>query len=360
MLAENKLRVIGLMSGTSLDGLDICFVEFGKYQERYVFNLLATETVSYSTNWENRLKGAMQLTEAELSQLDIEYGILLANCVNEFIKRFELQGKVELIASHGHTVYHQPQKGITLQIGSGKEVQRITGINVINDFRILDVKLGGQGAPLVPVGDHYLFSEYDACLNLGGFSNISYVEAGERIAFDISPCNLPINFLTKKFFDRAFDQNGELAGRGNPIPDLINKLNALPYYLTPRPKSLGAEWLNTAFMPIVEEFLEFPPEDLIHSVTSHVGLMIGGTIEGSGLKRVLTTGGGAYNRFLTDKIRERSKAEIIVPSGEIIEFKEALIFAFLGYLNVNNSINTFKSVTGARENSMGGIRHFSH
>ncbi|MBK6524136.1 MAG: anhydro-N-acetylmuramic acid kinase [Crocinitomicaceae bacterium] len=359
-MADQKWTgVIGLMSGTSLDGLDICYVEFAFINNTYEFRNLKAKTIAYSETWKHDLKNAFYLSPPDLEIFDSVFGKFLAQNTLDFISENVLQNKVELIASHGHTVFHQPNNKITVQIGSGKELNELTGIKVINDFRIKDVLLGGQGAPLVPVGDLHLFSKYQACLNLGGFSNISFDQNQKRIAFDISPCNLPINQLCKKYFNLEFDRNGDIARSGTLIESLFNELNAIPYYSQSPPKSLGFEWLTEKFMPIVDGYADHKPEALIRTITDHVGFQINEALKNNKIKEVLVTGGGAYNQYLINYLK-KGEAQIVIPPAEIVEFKEALIFAFLGYLNLNNSINTLKSVTGASEDSIGGVRHFGH
>ena len=350
--------VIGLMSGTSLDGLDLCYVEFAKNGNDFTFRNLLTKAKPYDKFWRDKLKGSFYLSAEQLQELDSDFGKFLAEQVNLFIDENKLQTKVQLVASHGHTVFHQPQKGITVQIGSGKIIHELTKLNVINDFRILDVQLGGQGAPLVPVGDHYLFHEYAACLNLGGFSNISFEKSKQRIAFDISPCNLPINLFVAKYFDKEFDEDGKLAESGQIIQELLNQLNSISFYKQPYPKSLGFEWLTSQFLPIVEKYTNSKPIDILRTFVEHIAIQISNVLNNHGISNVLLTGGGAYNAFLVSRIEALTKSKIIVPEKNIIEFKEALVFAFLGYLNIKNTINTFKSVTGAKEDSIGGKRHF--
>lgn len=359
MTEKSWIGVIGLMSGTSLDGLDICYVEFSKSDNKYQFRNLIAKTQPYSALWKSNLTGAFYLQPNELAHLDLEFGKYLAESTNRFVAENYLNKKVELIASHGHTIFHQPQNKITVQIGSGIELHKITGFKVVNDFRIKDVLLGGQGAPLVPVGDHYLFSDYQACLNLGGFSNISFTSNGKRIAFDISPCNLPINQICKQHFNCEFDHNGDIAKSGNLIPELFSDLNGLQFYSQNPPKSLGFEWLTQSFMPVVNKYNQFKPADLITTITTHIANQITEVLKNNQINEVLVTGGGAYNTFLINLLKVGG-TKITLPSSEIIEFKEALIFAFLGYLNLNDSINTFKSVTGASEDSMSGVRHFGH
>ena len=352
--------VIGLMSGTSLDGLDCCYVEFTHANDRYLFRNLQTRSIPYTAEWRGRLQGAFYLEKQDLLTFDADYGHFLAAEVKAFIHDFQLEGKVNLIASHGHTVFHQPGKGITVQIGSGEVINGETGINVISDFRITDVELGGQGAPLVPVGDHYLFYEYAACLNLGGFSNISFVKNAGRIAFDISPCNLPLNIVMVDYFGKEYDSNGDQASLGHINEKLLKELNALAFYAEDHPKSLGFEWLKKSFLPIVDKSGEEDPKNLLRTITEHIAVQIARVINANALPEVFITGGGAYNSFLVDRIKSMTGARIIIPGSQLIEFKEALVFAFLGYLNLKDTINTFKSVTGASRDSIGGKRHFSH
>jgi anhydro-N-acetylmuramic acid kinase len=354
---RNCMGVIGLMSGTSLDGLDICYAEFSKDLNGYQYRNLIAKTLPYQDEFKSRLKDAFFLNQQELQDLSKFYGQFLGKEVKRFIEANQLNGKAELIASHGHTIFHQPEKKITVQIGCGNEIYKATQIKTITNFRITDVLLGGQGAPLVPVGDHYLFSDYEACLNLGGISNISFISEGERIAFDISPCNLPINYLAKKYLNLDFDHSGQLASRGNVIPELSEKLNDLPFYKAAPPKSLGLEWLIQEFYPILEAAKEHNSADLIRTVTDHIAFQINQVLEKFKIKNVLVTGGGAYNTHLINQL-QNGPSKIILPPSEIIEFKEALIFGFLGYLNFNDSINTFKSVTGALKDSTGGERFF--
>ncbi|MBK7130581.1 MAG: anhydro-N-acetylmuramic acid kinase [Crocinitomicaceae bacterium] len=352
------MGVIGLMSGTSMDGLDCCYAEFSRANGQFYFSNMIAHTYTYDEDQKKFLRAAFHKNSEQLKQTDQQFGYYLAEKVKHFIQQHHLENKVSLIASHGHTIFHEPAKGVTVQIGNGSIMNQLTGIRVINDFRIKDVQLGGQGAPLVPVGDQYLFAQYPACLNLGGFSNISLIHQGQRVAFDISPCNLPLNIVCEKYLNVPYDHAGSIAAGGKCYDPLLQKLNTIPYYQQQAPKSLGYEWLTHEFMPVVEEF-PLPIEDLLSTLCQHIGHQIVRVLDENQLKEVLVTGGGAYNTHLIN-ILKKSACKITLPDTAIIDFKEALIFAFLGFLNFHDSINTFKSVTGAKEDSMGGIRHFSH
>lgn len=348
-----QIGVIGLMSGTSLDGLDICFVRFTR-QKNWQYDQIITETIPYSMEWRNKLNHAIQLSPHELESLDRDFGQFLAEKTNAFIEKHQLGNKVDLIASHGHTVHHRPEAGVTVQIGNGKVLADLTGKKVVFDFRTKDVALGGQGAPLVPVGDAYLFGQYDACLNLGGISNISYHKAGNRIAFDIAPCNLPLNKLMREHFEQTYDFNGEKAKKGQVIPTLHAALNQLDYYQKSPPKSLAVEWLNSQFYPLINEFSDAKTEDLLATIVAHETDQIATVFKKEQVQEVLITGGGAYNTYFIDQLKGKTATKIIIPPDELVGFKEALIFGLLGVLKLLEEINTFCSVTGARQDSIGG------
>lgn len=344
-----KALAIGLMSGTSLDGLDICLAEFEKH-DHWTFQILKAETLPYSEEWEKKLRESIHLSAEDLLALHSDYGFYLGRQVRAFINQHQLEN-IHLIASHGHTVFHQPKKNFTLQIGDGRAIKLEAGIPVIYDFRSQDVLMNGNGAPLVPIGDELLFSEYSACLNLGGFSNISLQYGGKRIAFDIAPVNIVLNYLAQKL-DKTFDENGELAQKGEINTDLLNKLNALGYYQQPHPKSLGIEWCNEHIFPALENT---DPIDALATFTEHAAQKIADVINEYPVKDILITGGGAYNLFLIEKIRSKTTAAVIIPQKEIINYKEALIFAFMGVLRMNNEINVLSSATGSTSDHSSGM-----
>ncbi len=348
-LINNRMRIIGCMSGTSLDGMDLAFCQFSEQEGIVVFEIIKAKTYSYSSTWKKRLKSSMRLSALELLILDKDFGELTAELICEFIEEFRLKD-IDYIASHGHTVFHQPEQQLTLQIGNGISIAEGTNISVINDFRSLDVALGGQGAPLVPVGDRQLFSDYDYCLNLGGFSNVSFEKNGQRIAYDIAPANLVFNFFAEKL-GVEFDENGSLGEKGELDYDLLRRLNRIAFYEQSYPKSLGKEWLDAEFLPIISS--QMKNADILRTLYEHVAIQVA-TVLVKENSKTLITGGGAFNGFLIKLIREKSHSEIIIPNNEIIDFKEALIFDFLGYLRIKNRVNVLKSVTGAFRDSCSG------
>ena len=340
---------IGLMSGTSLDGLDICYAKFQNITN-WEFEILKTETIPYSPEWKNRLRNAIQLSAEDLLALDKEYGFYLGEKTQEFISKNNITD-LDFIASHGHTVFHQPQRKFTLQIGDGRAIKLTTKKPVIYDFRSQDVLMGGNGAPLVPIGDELLFSQYDACLNLGGFSNISLQKNHQRIAFDISPVNVVLNYFAEKL-GKNYDENGDFARNGAINFKILEELNTLTFYQKPAPKSLGVEFVNSEIFPLLKDEI---PENIIATFTEHIAEQIAKVFNDNQLKTVLVTGGGTFNTYLLEKIREKSQTELIVPDENIINFKEALIFAFMGVLRLRNEVNVLCSATGSSENHCSGI-----
>ena len=340
---------IGLMSGTSLDGLDICYAQFQNITN-WEFEILKTETIPYSPEWKNRLQNAIQLSAEDLLALDKEYGFYLGEKTQEFISKNNITD-LDFIASHGHTVFHQPQRKFTLQIGDGRAIKLTTKKPVIYDFRSQDVLMGGNGAPLVPIGDELLFSQYDACLNLGGFSNISLQKNHQRIAFDISPVNVVLNYFAEKL-GKNYDENGDFARNGAINFKILEQLNALSFYQKSAPKSLGVEFVNSEVFPLLKDEI---PENIIATFTEHIAEQIAKVFNDNQLKTVLVTGGGTFNTYLLEKIREKSQTELIVPDENIINFKEALIFAFMGVLRLRNEVNVLCSATGSSENHCSGI-----
>ena len=337
------------MSGTSLDGLDICYAKFQNITN-WEFEILKTETIPYSPEWKNRLQNAILLSAEDLLALDKEYGFYLGEKTQEFISKNNIVD-LDFIASHGHTVFHQPERKFTLQIGDGRALKLITQKPIIYDFRSQDVLMGGNGAPLVPIGDELLFSQYDACLNLGGFSNISLQKNHQRIAFDISPVNVVLNYFAEKL-GKNYDENGDFARNGDINFKILEQLNALTFYQKSAPKSLGVEFVNSVVFPLLKDET---PENIIATFTEHIAEQIAKVFNDNQLKTVLVTGGGTFNTYLLEKIREKSYTELIVPNENIINFKEALIFAFMGVLRLRNEVNVLCSATGSSENHSSGI-----
>jgi len=336
------------MSGTSLDGIDLAYIKMhaSSYKD---FEILKAETISYSKEWKTKLQEAVVYSNDELKLLDITYGNLLGEVLNGFLEKNAIDN-IDFIASHGHTILHQPENGITLQIGNGQVIANNTQQKVVCDFRTQDVELGGQGAPLVPIGDRLLFTDYDYCLNLGGFANISYDENKQRIAFDICPVNIVLNHYTRKI-GLEYDDEGKIASEGKINVELLRRLNELPFYQELPPKSLGLEWVQSTIFPLIDkEGSDIPT--ILRTFVEHVAMQIGNVVKNDAT--ILVTGGGAFNTFLMKRIEFFAQTKIKQVTTELIDYKEALIFALLGVLKVQNKVNCLQSVTGAKKDHSSG------
>lgn len=341
---------IGLMSGTSLDGVDLVYVSLTSGRG-YSYEIMHAKTYSYSEYWEKTLRLAFTKSREELAILDKQYGAFLANVILEFKSEKNIQ-KIDFIASHGHTIFHNPAENYTLQIGCGKEISRRTNTPVVYDFRSQDVALGGQGAPLVPIGDELLFSEYDCCLNLGGFANVSFEDNGERKAFDICPVNTVLNHYTRKI-GQLYDDKGKLAASGVVNTALLHTLNTDLFFTLAPPKSLGYEFVVSQVLPKIDA-QEGKIENILRTYVEHIAQKIAEVIQKTRASDVLITGGGVYNDFLINRIQQISKISIKRGDQELIEYKEALIFSLLGLLKLEKKVNCLKSVTGAKKDHSSG------
>ncbi len=352
-------RAIGLMSGSSLDGLDITFAEFEEVRGQWSFNIKNAETIDFTDEWKNRLAYATELSAYEYVQLDNDFGRFIGEQVNIFIEKNNLQHQVQIIASHGHTVFHAPEKYITAQIGNAAQIAALTSINVVSDLRSLDVALGGQGAPIVPLGEKALFKDYAYFVNIGGIANLSVKDENEIFTtFDVCVANQVLNYFAKQK-GMSFDQDGALAASGNINTALLTQLNALDYYKTNAPKSLSNYYLGDKILPVIHN-TDISIEDILRTYAEHIALQIGYAISaqgGAAVKQLLITGGGALNTFLIQRIKTILSAyniEVVLPDENIIKFKEALIMAFLGIIRWREENTVLPEATGASRPSIGG------
>lgn len=347
-MIKNEYNVIGVMSGTSLDGIDLVYTKL-IYNTTWSFEIIYAETISYSKKWFDVLKHLVAYSITDLKDIDTDYTTHIAHIIKAFITKNGIQ-HVDAVCSHGHTALHRPDHSLTYQIGNLPLLADILNVTVVCDFRVQDVEYGGQGAPLVPIGDKLLFSQYDYCLNLGGFANISYQEANERIAYDICPVNIVLNKYAQKL-GYKYDDGGKIAAAGTNILALGKALNALSFYNEKPPKSLGLEWVNQNVFPLLETS-KSREEDILKTFSNHIAKQIARFIKTD--SKVLVTGGGAYNEYIISQIKLNKNIEVILPSKKVIEFKEALIFAFLGVLKLRDEVNCLKSVTGASKDHSSG------
>lgn len=349
-MKKSEYRLLGIMSGTSLDGVDLVLTELN-FSNATNFKIIYAETVPYSEEWQQRLKHSSRLEPAELNELDQEYTKYLSEVILKFIAKYDID-LLDAICSHGHTVKHRPDRGLTFQIGNLPKLSSLTGVPVVCDFRVQDVELGGQGAPLVPIGDRILFSDYQYCINLGGFANISEEVEGRRIAYDICSVNTVLNHYTRSI-GKDFDDEGNLARTGKVNIELLDELNALKYFQQIPPKSLGIEWVDKYVLPLIDSYsLKVP--DILRTFVEHIAFQIAACLETSSTSEILLTGGGTFNSFLVERLRVHATCQFILPKKEIIDFKEALIFALLGALKLRGEINVLASVTGAKMDHSSG------
>ena len=340
------LNILGVMSGTSLDGLDLALCQFNFDDKITHFKLLSFETIEYDLFWKEKLQNAFKMSARQYFELNALYGEFIANQTALFLKRHNKF--TDFIASHGHTVFHQPQIGFTTQIGCGATIAAKSGINTICDFRSLDVALNGEGAPLVPIGDRDLFDGHQSCLNIGGIANISFTKYNLTQAFDICVANMALNYLTETI-GKSYDDGGNMASLGNNEPQLLEQL----INLKTNNQSLGREWFEDYMLPILNQST-ISLHDKLATCVEYIAIRIAKILNEEDLSSVLITGGGAYNVYLINRLKHYFNGNISIPSDDIIQFKEAIIFAYLGYLRIREQENTLCSVTKASRNSVGG------
>ena len=351
-MKKQNYKVLGLMSGTSLDGIDCAVVDFTYVNNRWNYELIFSKTVEYSQEWTDRLKNALFLDAEELQLLNLEYTRFLGAFIQNFINVNNLSS-LDLVASHGHTVLPQPENKQTLQIGNLPLIADFLTVPFIGDFRVQDVQLGGQGAPLVPIGDRLLFDDFDYCLNLGGFSNISFEQNGNRIAFDICPVNTLLNHFAQKE-GMTFDKGGRLAKQGKVNDLLLKALNNLDFYRKPTPKSLGMEQVNAIYLPLIHSF-NLSNHSVLATLTEHIAYQITQVVQSEN-SRMLITGGGAFNSYLIERMGSyMSETHLELGFKDLINFKEAIIFAFLGVLRMEGINNVLSTVTGASHDHCSGM-----
>jgi anhydro-N-acetylmuramic acid kinase len=355
MAVKNEYKVIGIMSGTSLDGLDVACCRF-RFSKKWTYEISEAITVPYDDIWKDRLTSAPRLSGSDLAALHAEYGNFIGGHATKFIKKHRIKD-LDLIASHGHTIFHQVDRSFTMQLGNGNNIYAATGYPVVYDFRSLDVALKGQGAPLVPVGDRHLFGEHDVCLNLGGIANISLERGGERVAWDVCFLNMGLNHLAAKA-GKEYDDNGAMAASGKTDTRMLNELTAIYQSFRKKRPALGREGFEKEILPLLEnENIPLANRMNTFCVAAVKELLMDlGGLNKAGIS-ILSTGGGAYNKFFIDLLQEKMKGSgtLVIPDRRIIDFKEALVFAFLGVLRVRGEVNVLKSVTRAKADSCSGV-----
>lgn len=356
---KTTYRVIGLMSGTSLDGLDMAYCELTYADNGWHFTIPVAETQPYDDAWRKTLSHLTEASGEALILADQRLGTWMGQAVQAFIDKHHLDPR--FVAAHGHTVFHQPERGLTYQMGNGFALQAACQRPVVMNFRNYDVAIGGQGAPLVPMGDRLLFGDYDACLNLGGIANVSAEVRGQRVAYDIGVANMVSNYFVQQT-GQDYDDDGQLAASGQVDQSLLDQFNGLDYYAAPFPKSLGYEWVRAHLIrPLEASALSTP--DVLATVTQHATEQIAHSLrqllneQEQDTARVLVTGGGAFNGYFMQRLRQHSGETVayVIPEPQLVSFKEALVFALLGVLRVRGEVNCLASVTGAAHDHSAGV-----
>lgn len=352
--SSKQFYAIGMMSGTSLDGLDIAWCRFQESGKRWRFEILKAKTFAYTSAWMSKLSHAHMLGADALLALHSEYGHWLGKTCRQFIHKNKITN-VDCIASHGHTIFHQPAKKFTFQLGDANAIHAETGLPVVFDFRSLDVQLGGQGAPLVPIGDKLLFSDADVCLNLGGIANLSMERKGKRLAFDVCFANMTLNHLTQKL-NLPFDKGGAIASKGSVNEELLKNFIAFHQPFKTKRPSLAREHFENGLRNLLHDE-SVSIADQLRTYIECIAIKIAEAIPSKKRLSILITGGGAHNSFLINRIQFHcgENIKVVIPTAQVIDFKEALVFAFLGVLRLQNKINVLKSVTGAKRDSCSGI-----
>lgn len=346
-MEKTSYKILGGMSGSSMDGLDLVLATFWRESQGWRFAIDQCETIDFPAYLYQNLQKAPSLSLAHQNNLDRNFGLWIANEITIFSRKCT----PDLLAIHGHTVEHAPEKGISKQLGCGQTIADCTKIRTVTEFRTADVKIGGQGAPLVPVGDFELFNAYDACLNLGGIANISIRNL--KLAGDICPCNQVLNHYAGQL-GMKYDDKGSTARKGKVDEGMMVKLRKIPFFETTFPKSLPNHFISQEILNSVT------PLDGLRTYTEFIAKNIAKMLPHASdkKKRLLISGGGAYNDFLIELLRmEVANWEIYLPPKEIIEFKEALIFAFLGLKKIRGEVNVLKSVTGGKYDTSSGTIH---
>ena len=352
---------IGMMSGTSLDGVDLAYCEFSLDDGEWSYRLLRAETIPLSEKWKARLAHLDQVDARTYARTHVYWGRELGLMARFFISRYGLDP--QFVACHGQTIFHEPDKNYTAQIGDGETMVAFLNCPLVTNLRNKDVALGGQGAPLVPFGERMLWPEAKWFLNLGGIANLSRISAnGDSLAYDVTAANMALNWLARNLDPpRYFDRDGEVAASGSLDPELLARLNGLPYFDAPPPKSLGTEWFEAAVLPLLRDD-SIPVADRMHTYVHHLTGQVARDMERFGAQggALLVTGGGAHNTFLMQELRTAlSPLGVEVPhlEAEVIDQKEAIVFAFLGLQVLLGQTNTLAGVTGASQTVTGGSIH---
>lgn len=357
----NIYYVIGVMTGSSLDGIDMAYTKITVENGKYSYEVLIAECVPMPQKWKLRIEQLVLQNAVTYLKTSAYFGHFLGERIAEFIEKHNLKEQLDFIASHGQTVFHQPENLFSSQIGDGAAIARKTGFPVVCDFRSIDVALGGQGAPVAPIADKLFFPKHKLFLNLGGIVNIAVKHNDRFIAFDITAANLALNKVAK-LKGADYDHDGNIAANGEVDGRLLEELNGSWYYEKDYPKSLSGGWVSKVMLPTLSRH-NISVENKMRTIVEHIGLQINlsmkkieqkENIQFSKDDKMLVTGGGAFNKFLVHRINEMIPVSVVVPDEQTIKFKESILMALMAVLRVRGEVNCLASVTGAERNAIGG------
>ncbi len=378
---EKDNLVIGLMSGTSCDGLDVALISVKQDQGLTDFKLLKAKSFPYSENLQRELKNLPQVRKNpayNISQFNFYLAQTWAEMINDFLKENELTAsEITLIASHGQTVWHQSEPlqfvdrpvRSTLQIGDPSVLAKLTGIPVIGDFRVGDMAFEGQGAPLIPYFDFVFFSRFKKkilAINIGGIANFTFIpddgDLNKVTGFDTGPGNMLLDQAMIDLFGRPFDVNGETAFKGQLSDELLKYLLKIDSYINmPPPKSTGREFYGKDFYFKIKKFAKnknISPADIIHTLSFYTVMAIQTNYSSFVAPKygmpdmVVVSGGGAFNRFILEQLQIQFGDIPVYNSEEMgvnSEFKEAIGFAVLGWSTLLGKPSNVPGVTGAKK-----------
>lgn len=351
---EAKANILGLMSGTSMDGMDAALCHFSD-ENAIDWKIRYFKCFDYPEHLKVLMQKAQDSPSTEhLTAAEMGYAQWCIEIIEE-VKAWAYEEDIEIhgVGIHGQTLFHQPEQKLTYQAGVLPIIAKETGLVVVGNFRIQDVLLGGQGAPLVPFGDQLLFSGYEGCLNLGGFANLSKgnptLGEGVLAAFDIAPANIVLNELAS-LLGHPFDNGGEIARKGMLNGWILDQLDSLEYYEHNGPKSLGVEWVEKFIDPII---YTVDPQTALATYTEHLAQQIVNQLPSG---KTLVTGGGAFNQYLMERI-ELLGGNCELANPILIEAKEALIFALLAHQRLLGRANVYGHTTGSGMTHSSGVIH---
>jgi anhydro-N-acetylmuramic acid kinase len=350
--------ILGAMSGSSLDGLDLAICSF---TDQSIFTIHNSTTIELPLDLRTKLKNFSTLNAFQIADLDAYFALFSAHSIRDFTNNWI--GGISLVVSHGHTLYHNPANAVSWQIGNGGIIAAVTGIDTLCDLRVQDVALGGQGAPLAALVDLNLFKDYTGLLNLGGIANITINQSNTVYSWDISPCNQVFNHLAQKE-GKEFDKGGSIARSGKILMELIHKWQENTYFSQMPPKSMDNTWVKENYIKEIDK-IDQPVKILMASFAEFVAIQLSKDLKSLDLNpgKILVTGGGAFNAHFISRLKVHlSPLNWVVEVAEesLINYKEAMLMAYMGHRYINKKTNTISTATGAEKDLISGALYLGN